>query len=1656
MKEVRRTVLDPVRVTDDIRSQYLSYVTTALPVRFGGLMDDLRQELARPDCFVKGPYLEATPPFVQHSEAYDELIGRGFLCASWRGALGPDFPAGRRPYRHQFLAYQQVIERERNLIVATGTGSGKTESFLVPIIDHLLRQGERGCLTPGVRALLLYPMNALANDQLKRLRELLHHLPQITFGRYTGDTRRTRAEAERQYHDEHVNAARFRRPLDNELLSRDEMHQRPPHILLTNYAMLEYLLLRPNASPLFEHGQWRFIVLDEAHTYDGARGIEVAMLLRRLKDRVVLSEPGRLRCVATSATMGTEPNAAAKIAAFAREVFCEDFDATDVVMGERGALSGPPGPQWTLPASAFIAIAQHTLDDGADVMALAKHAVASGAPDTLAAEAAQAAQRLAVADGEDDAHERVGCFLHHLLRQESTLCQLRAVLDAKHVQSIEQARASLFAHLPDGEARDALVGLVGLAARARPSAAEASLLPARYHVFARALEGGYVRLYREPRLHLSPCTREDVDGRSVPVFEAAVCTNCGALFIVGKTEGNTIVQSPLMAADHIGEKVDIFWVTGEETRQPGSDDEDEDLEGEEGADPTVTPGQLLLCTACGEVRPKTGATPLLCTCGAEGELVSLIRATATDDMVRKCPACQKTAQRRSIISRFTLGRDAPVAVLASALYTHLPEKAVAGRERDRELKARQFISFADSRQDAAFFAPYLERTYGRIVWRRLICQALMLSADLARDGEWILDDFRPVLQRYAEELGVLDPKRRPQERLDETWRRLLLECLRFDRHNDLEATGCVAYRLRRPAQWTAPPALNTAPWELSDDEVWTLYEILLDSIRAHGAMAFPETPVRPDDECFAPRNREIFLVYEAGGASRAAVKWLPSAGRTNGRIGVMKAVVGTQEVSQEQTEAALLAVWEDLTNPRCGVLRTRGVQNGVARYQLDRERLLIATTQIGNARWYQCATCKQLTPHPLRGRCFSVNCGGRIEECDPSDLLGNSHYGRQYVTPHEVTPMAPMSVREHTAQLSNERAAQIATDFIAGDINVLSCSTTFELGVDIGELQSVLLRNMPPKPANYVQRAGRAGRRLDSVGFALTFAQRRTHDLYYFQDPERIVNGQMRAPRVRVANEKIIKRHMNAVALAAFWREHPEHFHATEDGKEYACALFGRGDDAVGVHCFEDFMEARPQHVKDALKRIVPDFPIREGLTFHQLAGVDDWGQWVSDLLADDGTETPGVLTKAVDGYEAELRGIEEALQRLEEEKPKGWQRRHEHLERVRTTIQRRRLIGYLASRGVLPKYGFPVDVVPLQINYSNPPSGGTATEDPVELDLDRDLRIALAEYSPGCQIVAGGSVWTSRGIHRPIDRHWVQREWRLCEGCGRYYSRPHIDSQHDTAWGDCSVCHHALGRGPRRGGVFVVPEFGFNTHDEQPRRPTDRRPRRGRITEVHFSGKEQAVAQGEPRSLRLAAGTIEAAAWRDADLAVITRDEFLVCRSCGYAVQSRQRPPAKHNAPWGRECPGHIQRQACALGYEFKTDICQIAFSGFRFPGANPTETFWPSLLYALVEGCAVALDISRDDIGGVLFREATSDSIIVYDDVPGGAGHAWRILNEDGALEQVFLQARDRVSGQCGCAPETTCYGCLRTFTNQRYHDQLSRGEALGFLDEQVVPAL
>lgn len=1598
--------IDPIAAADAIEKAYVNYLTTTFKVQDEELREQLEVEIEKNNKFAKGPILEATPPFVI-GKNLEQLIEEGVLCKGFKQLDSEVLPLNRPLYYHQEQAIRKVVQG-RNIVVATGTGSGKTETFLIPIFDYLIRQKEEDKLEPGVRALLLYPMNALANDQIKRLRMMLKDYPFITFGRYTGETPETYKEALDRYNE--LNESD---PLENELICREDMRNTPPHILLTNYAMLEYLLLRPKDNVFFD-GQyawdWRFIVLDEAHTYTGAKGMETAMLLRRLKERL---HSEKFQCIATSATLGGGKGDFPQVAEFASKLFGESFEwnpadimRQDVIEAQRIKISpvvhgwGRPKPNLYLDLSSIMQQGEPSL----------KQLMNIGQQNDIPDEVLSAAWE--ISSGSDMPAAR---FLYEVLRDDSHLLELQRLLEDKPA-ALDDLAAGVF---DDPDKTAPLVALVDLAFKAKPSKEGAPLLPARYHMFVRAIEGAYISLYPKRQLYLERRESIEYDNKRYPVFEIATCRQCGAVYLVGTQDGESLKTLKQTSGYENSVEFYLISVDSKFDNERGLD-EDDDVAYEGIASSRKGKfEQYTLCPACGCIEPM-GKIGESCSCGVDK--VELIRVGKDKEMVHTCPACGRF-HPNGMVWRFLVGTEAASSVLATAFYQQLHPETACQKIKDEAAAAldenndkdyhRTMLIFSDSRQDAAFFAPYLDGTYRRILHRRIITEAVTDNIDNIMRQRWRLQDLVEPVRSIAVQCGMFSAKQSMAEQRGEVLRWLMYEFARIDPSLGLETMGLLSFVPIKPVGWRPPEYLLCSPWNFTEEEVWTLFCLLLDQFRINGAVTFPEN-VPPEDEFFAPKNREYYFRKNVSSSTKHIYSWMPAqSSRGNSRLDLLMRMAHRCgiDVSSEKCLELLSLIWDKgwglggnghniWSDYFCSTMLSK--EGRV--YRLDYRMWELEAKTEG---WYYCDKCHNLTRLNIRGTCPVYRCDGHLQPCNPETYYATNHYRQLY---KQLLPQ-PLRVKEHTAQLSSEAAGKLQAQFINGSVNALSCSTTFELGVDVGDLEMVFLRNVPPSPANYIQRAGRAGRRTSSTAFVLTYAQRRPHDLAYFRDPIAMVAGKISAPHFDLVNEKIIRRHVHSVVLADFWRQHEETFGDVE-------RFFFSSKEATAL--VAEHLQNRPQHILESLKRIVPQ-------NMHDVLGLDDWS-WVKNLLDQD----DGVL------YKAELEVIDdvEALESMYNKKTSLLQYA-DNILRAINTIKGRELIGYLANRNVLPKYGFPVDVIALELPKYNDP-------DIPELELQRDLRLAISEYAPDSQVVAGGRLWTGRYLKRITKKTWPEYEYAVCE-CGNY-QRVLVNTGKELE--KCDKCGRSFNKNEniREKGIFVIPEFGFIA-DSVVKKPGISKPERTYSTRPYYTGEADERLKIQLNSKGI---SIEATPASHGKIAVLNtggKAKFYICKRCGYArLASKNVVYVSHKDPHGNDCSGIMSKMA--LGYEFETDILRIQFGTYR----NDAEGFWHSLLYAILEGAADALNIERQDIDGCLYSvsgDKFSPALILFDDVPGGAGHVSRIADEE-TLKDVLKAALDRMS-QCKCGGEegeASCYGCLRNYKNQRWHDILNRGMAIRFL--------
>jgi len=1648
--------IHPITTTQLTRGSYLRYLKTAYPFQDDNLRRQFWQALEQPDLLVKGPLLEATPEFAKGG-SIQQLVEQGVLDEGFSNLCGNGLPIDRPLYLHQDQAIRKLCGGNRNLVVTTGTGSGKTETFLIPILNRLLQEEKNGTLgQPGVRALLLYPMNALANDQLKRLRKVLANFPTIKFGRYIGDTEQKYEKAQekfcRQFHGETL--------LKNELICRDQMQQTPPHILLTNYAMLEYLLLRPADNAFFDGStakQWKFIVLDEAHIYNGAIGIEIAMLLRRLKDRVVKSEPGKLQMIATSATLGRGPKDFPAVVEFASHLFGENFewvednqDRQDVVQATRIQRSDNSEHQYEVDSNLFLQLqsALKTSPETFDLESIETVCRQNHLPNRVIDEAKQAAQNVS-----DD--QKLSCFLYFLLKDSLVLY----LLQKKLLSSPTLLSAIASEIFPDDElAGDKLVALVDLAVRARRDAESAPLLPARYHVFIRALEGAFVCLNEkghtpdQPRIFLN--RREKCPHCGSLVWELRTCYRCGMGYLTGQVEkvGSPIHFSSNAAANQeFGSETCGFTFT----QQLVALDEDEAISDGTSLDdaPDINEDPWTLCLLCGAIEQGTDVSTG-CKCGPSTPKAvlnrlpdKLVEGQTPFITIKQCVSCG-SRNNQGIVLPFLTGQDAPVSVLATSLYQNLPPAD------DEEMQflpgqGRKLLVFSDSRQDAAFFAPYLERTYQQILRRRLILQTLEEDQE-AKDGDLRMEDMVSRVRKRAERCGLFLPTDSRDKRNSTVYKWLMQEFVALDRRISLEGLGLMQFCLVKPEGWRPPAPLLSDPWNLIPEEAWNLIVTLFDTLRAQACIRFPEN-VDPRGEDFAPRNQMFFISDRTPDSKSHIFSWLPARGN-NRRSDLLLKLLAQCAPHLEQNQMEQIAVqtlegiWKNITKDPAWkyhfLSETRPGQGLV--YQANHEMWEIAPVA-SDQLVYQCSRCKGLTTLNLKGICPNYKCDGVLKPVDfQSETWLENHYRRLYQT---ITPI-PLSAEEHTAQWSADSALEKQQNFVNGEINILSCSTTFELGVDVGELQAVLMRNMPPSTANYVQRAGRAGRRTDSAAFAMTFAQRRSHDLSYFSRPDTMVSGMIRPPMISLENDKIIRRHIHSVLFASFFRWAKENYGTIyKTGGNFFCQS---AVNKSGAALLREYIQTNPDEVREALNRLLPESVI-------EIFDIDHWG-WINNLTSIDGSSNPLQEDPVMDRAEAEINGdledIEKAIQETLNSDSRFKFAQADRLRQMEETISNRDLLGYLGSHNILPKYGFPTDVVELRTNHLHIPEAK-------QIELQRDLRIAITEFAPGAEVVAAKRVWVSGGLHKPPSKQWPVYSYSICSKCNGIFTT--LGNEIDT----CPRCGENLkgAKSKRTLKEFIEPEFGFVVKNQEPRASGESRPIRIYGSKVYFAeyripGKGDLPTNDLQQVENLHAPKIKISQRysRYGWLIVInegkSKEGFRVCRSCGAAEsvpppweRVKQSKPAPHTNPiTGRQCNGFLETYA--LGHKFMTDILELRFEGMLANQAD--ENTWRSVLYAILEGASESLGIRREDLDGTLYYNQGSNipSLILYDDVPGGAGHVKRVLNY---LPDTILAARERVSLDC-CGPETSCTECLRNYRNQPYHEELKRGLAKGFLDELI----
>ena len=1636
------------------------------------VMDDF---LADEDNLVKGPYLSIDLPY--------QLATDG-------GEPFPHVPLRFTPYRHQRSAFERLAAG-RSTIVATGTGSGKTECFLYPVLDHCRQQAGRR----GVKAILIYPMNALASDQARRIAGIIHRESalrgKVTAGLYVGDSGAS---------------PRDRMTADHLIENRTVLRTHPPDILLTNYKMLDLLLTRPLDASLWRHneaGMLRFLAVDELHTFDGAQGTDLACLIRRLRARLQADES--LICIGTSATIGGDEDRHA-ILRYASSLFHQTFDADAIVGETRQQIDEFLGAS----------VINYWLADDPHLGERADPANYVSADDYLSA------QYEVFFD--EDAGAVFGTpqwriALGNKLREHASFVNLLRVVDVQAPTPIATVLERLGRSLP---VRDPVVslnilnGLCALVstARALPSAADerpAPLLNVKLHLWIRELRRMVCSLCEDGstlgtdsgdsarsssiavrRLHYADDTKPDEEAVRLPLVQCREChaTAWGCVHPAGESRIDQDLRT--FYNRFFLRDVDVSFLF---PIAPGE------------KIPAAAGLECSVCGGCGYVaEPRANRCP---GCGQERLVrvfrpAAVVRGAAGRRMLsRDCPFCG--ARQGMII----LGARA-----SSLLSTALAQLYASHHNDDHKA-----IAFSDNVQDAAhrgsFFAARTWRTGVRAAIAQVVVQndrivlghlpdrvvawwgdsAVNADAfdDLRFIGEFIAPDR--MWLRHFEALCESGSLPAGSNLLSLVQRRLRWETMAEFTFG--AAIGRTLERSRTAAVGVDRDALAVAATsallrvreqfgELRDIGERDAYALVLGVLRRmkdRGAVCdalFERYLASGNPFAFRDRalqdfgNRSALPVFPSPIADCDAVEALASP-KSWYRVWTEKVLTPIHVLAASSNTADVLHVVMDAL-VAAGLARRIAARKTYV-WALDPTRLYVTARTVV----LRCRDSSRELVVPAEESdlwrdvpCLDLAAQDRYVSAETETLP--TWAGRLY----RDAEIRRIVSAEHTALVPKPERDALQERFTAPDAkpwepNLLSATPTLELGVDIGDLSTVVMCSVPPAPVNYRQRTGRTGRR-DGNALALTVATGRPHDLYYYAEPLQMLGAMAAPPGIFLNAPAVLERQLTAFCLDCWVADGVDEqavpgvigtvLNTIErsDSAGFPASLFdyvdARGDDLLARFCaaFESQSNGDPgldEESKAYLAAFLRGTEQRESLR-----------ERISRRLQEVARDRQALRNDA----EALTRRIR-ALERGPSDQATNAELRTLRAERsalrsLVTRINQRDTFGFLTDEGLLPNYAFPEQGVTLKsVIFKQRDSDSAedqADDDTVVYEYLRPEVAALSEFAPENEFYAGGR---RVAISRIDTRVSPIEQWRLCPSCA-YCENVDAGDRHsvcprcgDPMWGDTGQRREML---RLRLAHAATPDRRSRIMDER----DDREP-------LFYT--RQLVADFDPESVSVAFSSqdahrpfgfeyVPAATFREVNFgrldddasamafagANIPRNGFSLCRRCGGVQDSDG--DLQHT----RTCTstGTADIADCLYLYrEFRSEAIRILFPA---AGSLDPDARVNSFVAALELGLKLRFSGAVDHLRAMTWQfpsESGGDLtyLMLYDTVPGGTGYLKQMAADPANVVEVVRLARDALAA-CACSddPEKDgCYRCVYAYRRSYEMASTSRRAAVAILD-------
>jgi len=1443
--------------------------------------------------------------------------------------------------------------------------------------------------------------------------------------------------------------------------------------------MLEYMLMRPIERPIFDQTkEWLakcpdekfLLILDEAHLYRGAGGTEVGLLLRRLRDRLDIP-PERFRVICASASFESKEHAPR----FAAELTGTDPASFRVIDGDQKL---EPGPETGTPQEARM-LASLPVDT--------KFRSADAATRRRAVEPLLTLRGVRQADDEPievALYRALNGYPPLALLVNSTMGNALPVADLGPL---------FFPGVGAAVADQAATNLAALASTARERDEDPSLLPCRVHTFFRGLRGLWACL--DPQCSaVEPGMRSGIVGKlytqprdicecNARVLEFYTCRVCGTAYSRGYCDDP---QNPSaiwpeagselqVADDTVSELVPLDLLLVEPGQPQLAEMVTVDLvNGRLNSD---RPGQR---ERVAYLPPDRTSRVVNDDEEEEGGYL------ATAGAFHECAVCERKAlQSRSPVQDHETKGDQPFQVLVNRqLQVQPPSSAPATKF--APLRGRKVLAFSDSRQVAARLAPYLQMYSARDSLRPLMVRGWSRLARIP-NLQLRMEDIYAAVLLAANELAV---RLRPELSLQETFTDYVLVGEKV-KEGVLDSDAALRDLIQEIGRGDGPPEalLGDIMSTLRDRslglEALAVASIVERSDRTKDLAALPDVPGVTES---ADDRVELVRAWLREW-SRAGF-WLPKMKQRwylqhpDRKVRVTSLSGKFQKFERRLPTPGAKKVFKEKWLPQLLRLFAEKMDN---KYRLQGQFLSLRL----DGTWVRCSDCKSVH-RPVRLLPVCLDCGHHsVMPLDPvTDEVFTKRkgfYRRGITEALAENPVAPMSLiaAEHTAQLNSAEQDEVFSkaeenellfqdvELPAGTrksppsaIDVLSSTTTMEVGIDIGQLPAVALRNMPPSRANYQQRAGRAGRRGNSIASVIAFGGSDTHDEHFFSRPAEMISGQVVDPTLCLDNPEIARRHIRAFLLQSYHQDRIHGIQAGMSGDLFSVlgkvGEFFVPENVLNRTDFERWLTEKEATLRVRVDGWIPtelDAADRQTLLREMIPDCLD----AIDIALGDATQ-PREAPPEVD-EDDEIQYLELPPQ-ADEEKPA-------------TRQDENSLLDTLLYKGVLPRYAFPTDVATFHVfDVEN----STKFRPKLRFAPSQGLAVALSQYSPGRQVWIAGKCYTSGAIYSPIGSErfdqWRDRRLHLeCSRCGFAFTRELNLGLEVRQRIDCEACRGEDTVGPARYWMrptgFAhpadvpevtspddLPETSYATRAKLTLRPSE---------ETNWEESTEQVRYLTTRTHLLVSNTGPG------------REGYSYCTKCGrieastahsHELMGTHRKP--YPDPAEPDCPGGYTSRNIVLGTDFPTDVALFSLRLAHPLRLRPADSVTKIALRTLSEALArAATDLLEIEPGEVLaeYRPAISPlgvegletEIFLYDTLSGGAGFAREAARKG---RKLFERALERMQG-CEERCPMSCYRCLRSFRNRIDHAQLDRfmgialaeylldGELSGFAPHRLATA-